>query len=309
MTPTLSSIISRLSMKQLRLLTALDDHGSLLAAGKQVALTQPGASKALNEIEATFGAHLFQRTNRGLDATPVGRCVIRYARLICTDIAHLREELVGVMTGSGGRVAVGVIMGAVPLVTAAVSQVIAGQPDLSVEIVEETSASLLALVDQGRLDMAVCRTSVSDTPQQYESIEIRQEKLAVIASNEHPMAGRQRLSLKQVSHCRWVVYRANMPMRLLLEREFHDAGLRFPVNLLETTSALATLSLLQTNASFVALASIDVARFSTRYGLTCILPVKLNSVSEPYELVQRRGVAPSPAASLLIAQLRANGSQ
>ena len=301
--PALNSIISRLSLKQLRLLIALDERGSLQSAARQVALTQPGASKALGEIETTFGTQLFQRTNRGLDATPVERCVIRYARLICTDVAHLREELVSVMSGSGGRAAVGVIMGAVPLVTEAISVVIAQHHDMSVEIVEDTSATLLALIDQGRLDMAICRTSVSQFPNQYESVNIRQEKLAVIASNEHPLAGRRHLSLHQLAEYRWVVYRANMPMRLLLEREFREAGLPFPINLLETTSALATLSLLQNNSSFVALASVDVAQFCTRYGLTRILPVDLNSVSEPYELVLRHGIVPSPAAALLIAQL------
>jgi hypothetical protein len=41
-----------------------------------------------------------------------------------------------------------------------------------------------------------------------------------------------------------VVYRTNMPMRLLLEVEFRDCGIRFPQHLLETTSAFATLALL-----------------------------------------------------------------
>src|SRR6187399_27430 len=53
MTPPLHSIISRLHLKQLRLLVALGEHGSLLKAAQQVALTQPGASKALQEIETT----------------------------------------------------------------------------------------------------------------------------------------------------------------------------------------------------------------------------------------------------------------
>ena len=43
---------------QLRLLVALGQHGSLLKAAQQVALTQPGASKALQEIETTFGTPL-----------------------------------------------------------------------------------------------------------------------------------------------------------------------------------------------------------------------------------------------------------
>ena len=70
MTPPLSSIISRLHLKQLRLLVALGEHGSLLKASRQVALTQPGASKALQEIETTFGTPLFVRTNRGLEPMP-----------------------------------------------------------------------------------------------------------------------------------------------------------------------------------------------------------------------------------------------
>ena len=93
MTPPLHSIISRLPLKQLRPLVALGEHSPLLKAWQQVALTQPGASKALQEIETTFGTPLFVRTNRGLEPNAVGHCVIRYAHLIQTDLAHLREEI------------------------------------------------------------------------------------------------------------------------------------------------------------------------------------------------------------------------
>ncbi len=48
--------------------------------------------------------------------------------------------------------AAGVIMGAVPLLTDAISALVARQADLSVEIVEDTSAALLAQLDAGRLD-------------------------------------------------------------------------------------------------------------------------------------------------------------
>jgi DNA-binding transcriptional LysR family regulator len=225
--------------------------------------------------------------------------VIRYARLIQTDLAHLREEIIGIMSGQGGRVAVGTIMGAVPLLTAAISRVIADNPQMSVEIVEDTSAALLAQVDAGRLDLAICRTTVSNTPYLYESTVLVDETLAVIASTKHPFAYARRLSLKDLADYRWVVYRANMPMRMLLEREFHEADLRFPVHLLETTSAFATLSLLQENPSLVALVSTDVANFCSAYGFTTTLALPITSRSEPYELVSRKGMPDSPAARLL----------
>jgi DNA-binding transcriptional LysR family regulator len=306
--PSLASITSRLHLKQLRLLIALADHGSLLKAAEQVALTQPGASKALQEIEATLGAQLFVRTNRGLEATDLGHCVIRYARLIQTDLVHLREEMLSIMQGHGGRLALGVIMGAVPLLTDALSRLLEKRPALSVEIVEDTSARLLRLLDQGRLDMAICRTSISQQPHLYDAVNIHNEELAVVASVDHPLAQARQLQLADLADSRWVVYSANMPMRLTLEREFHAADLRFPLHLLETTSAFTTWSLLQKNPQFVALMSIDVAQFCTRYGMTCILPLQLHSRSEPYQLVTRHGSPLTPVAQMFIDEFGAKYS-
>lgn len=303
MTPPLNSIVSRLHLKQLRLLIALGDHGSLLQAARQVALTQPGASKALQEIETTFGTPLFNRTNRGLEPNEAGHCAIRYARLIHTDLSHMREELAGILRGRGGRVTVGVIMGAVPLLTDAISSLIARHPEISVEIVEDTSETLLGQIDAGRLDLAICRTTISQAPEHYDTVKLQDETLAVIANVRHPLRRAKQLTLQDMEAYRWVVYRANMPMRLLLEREFRDAGLRFPTHLLETTSAFATLALLQSNPSFVALVSIDVAQFFARHEMTCILALDLASRSEPYELVTRTGAPLSPGAKLLIEAL------
>jgi DNA-binding transcriptional LysR family regulator len=174
---------------------------------------------------------------------------------------------------------------------------------MSVEIVEDTSATLLNLIDAGRLDLAVCRTTISQTPSLYESTKVQDETLAVIANVHHPLCGEQQLTLKDLADFRWVVYRANMPMRMLLEREFREAEIRFPLYLLETTSAFATLSLLQSNPTFVALVSIDVAQFFTRHGITRILPLRLSSRSEPYELVTRKGAPLTPGARHLIEEL------
>ena len=82
MLASLPALVSRLRLKQLRLLIALDEQGSLHKAAEAVAISQPGATKALNEIESAFGTRLFTRTSQGLEANDLGRCAIRYARLI-----------------------------------------------------------------------------------------------------------------------------------------------------------------------------------------------------------------------------------
>jgi DNA-binding transcriptional LysR family regulator len=302
MPPSLTSIISRLHLKHLRLLVALAEQGSLVKAAGQVHMTQPGATKALQDIEAALGGTLFTRNNRGLVPNALGQCVLHYARLILTDLTHLREEMIGVLQGHGGRLSVGTIMGAVPFLTETLSRLIAKQPTLSIEIVEDTSAQLLRLLDEGRLDAAICRTSISQHAELYQAVKVRDEQLAVVANTAHPLAGSKRLGIADLASYRWVVYSANMPMRRLLEREFQEADLPFPAQLIETTSAFATLSFLQRHPTMVALLSVDVAGFCQRYGLTTVLPLALKSRSEPYWLVTRRDRPTTPVAQLLMAE-------
>ncbi|MDR6357784.1 DNA-binding transcriptional LysR family regulator [Pseudomonas psychrotolerans] len=149
------------------------------------------------------------------------------------------------------------------------------------------------------------RLSVSDNPEAYDSLVIKDESLAVIAHATHTAVGRERVELQDLSDSRWVVYRANMPMRRTLEHEFFEAQLAFPLHLIETTSALTTLSLLSRDPRLVALVSVEVADYVCQHGLVSRLPLQLKSRSEPYELVSRRNAQPNPAFELLVKSLYA----
>ncbi len=304
MIPSLSSISSRLRLRQLRLLIALDEHGSLHKAAERVSITQPGATKALREIESTLGATLFERTPRGLEPNDLGRCVIRYARLIHTDLAHLREEMLGILQGEGGRLSVGIIMGGVPMLMRALGRLREKQPQLSVEIIEDTSARLLPMVDQGRLDLAICRSSVSQRPDDYVCLSEHREELVLVGNPQHPLAGASELELADLQDHSWVVYPANMPMRLLLEREFNEAGLDFPRYPIETSSTFTTLMLLQEDPRLVALMPIEVAQFALRHGMLTRLPLRIRSRTEVYSAVTRQGSALTAPAALLLEELR-----
>ena len=299
---------SRLRLRQLRLLISLDELGSIHKAAEAMSITQPGATKALNEIESTLGAVLFERTSKGLQANDLGRCVVRYARLIGNDLAHLREEMLGILQGHGGRLSVGTIMGAVPILVEGLARLRESQPDLSVAVVEVTSDRLLTLLDQGRLDVVICRTSVSPRPAAYHSRVKHQEQLVLVANPAHPLvanpahplAASASLNLAQLADSRWVVFPVNMPMRLTLEREFREAGLSFPQYPIETSSTFTTLSMLLQDPGLLAVMPWDVAKVALDHGMLVRLPLQLQSRSEPYEVVTRQGVELSAPAQVLV---------
>ncbi|MGS0895857.1 LysR family transcriptional regulator [Burkholderia stagnalis] len=300
MIPSLNTIMGRLHAKQLRLLHALGTHGSLLHAAREVSLSQPGASKALREIESIFGVELFTRTNRGLEPNDAGHCVIRYARLFESDITNLREELISVLRGRGARVSVGTIMGAVPLLTDAITALLAEQPDMSIEVVDESSAALLELLDQGRIDIVLGRSNVGRVPAQYQRVAIHEEKLMVIASVQHLLTRKKTVRWDDLSDTRWIVYRANTPIRRSLEREFNDAGARMPVHPVETTSAFTIMSLLQKSDGFVTILPTEIAQFCIENGWARKLAIRVKSRSLPYEMITRPGAPLSPGTQLMM---------
>jgi len=194
-------------------------------------------------------------------------------------------------------------MGAVPVLVECLARLRAKQPELSVEIVEDTSARLLALLDEGRLDLAICRTSVSKHPAAYDCRLRDQEPLIVVANTGHRFAASESLVLSDLADSRWVVFPVNMPMRLTLEREFREAGLNFPTYPIETSSTFTTLSLLLQDPQLVAVMPVDVARMAVTHGMLVHLPLELKSRSEPYEIVTRQGVALTAPTQLLIDEL------
>ncbi|MBK4996084.1 LysR family transcriptional regulator [Pseudomonas sp. S37] len=306
MIPSLDSIFSRLRLRQLRLLIELDRCGSLHKAAEAMAISQPGATKALREVEEVLGVALFQRQPSGLVANDVGRCVVRYARLIHSDLGHLREEVLGIVQGQGGRLAVGSIMGAMPTLVSALGRLRRKQPQLAVEIAENTSANLLAKLDEGRLDLAICRPGLGRNAADYAFVELAQEPLAVVAHPQHPLAGAKALAVGDLSQYRWVVYPANTPMRQALERELSEAGVEVPRHPLETFSTFATFMLLQDDPTLVAVIPSAVAAFAHQRGLLVSLAVQLRALSEPFGIVHRVAAPLSPTARLLVDELTAN---
>lgn len=290
MTLTVNAMLSRLRLKQMGLVIALDQQRSLRKAAAELAMTQSAASKALAEIEGILGGTLFERSRVGIVPNALGRCVIRYAWLLRADVDAMWQEVSDIRLGHSGRLSVGAIMGAVPrTLTDAIARLREEEPEISIEIVEDTSQRLLQLLDQGQLEVAIARTVVSARPALYRYVELADEPLSVAAGPEHPLARARKVTLKDLQSCNWIAYPSRMPLRALLEREMTDAGMTPPTNFIETSSTFATATLLRRSADLVALLPRDVCEFFSAQKLLRTLPIELKSRTQPFGIVTRAG--------------------
>lgn len=302
---TLDVLLSRLRMKQLQLLIALDDRKSLHQAAADMAMTQSAASKALQELETMLGAPLFERSRSGMRPNPFGHCVIRYARLMVTNLDALCQDMAEIRSGQGGHLAVGAIMGAVPeVLVPALETLGTTQPRLSVHVVEDTSRRLLDLLDDGRLDLVLGRALVSAQPDRYHYQPIEEEPVSVVVGYAHAAPRARSLSLADLAGYRWIVYPGQMPMHELLQRELDLAGLTLPANVISTSSTFVTVAMLARSDRLVSLLPTSVATLFARQKMLRILPLTLQSRQQTFGIVTRRGGTLSAAARALIGLLK-----
>ncbi|MFL9890055.1 LysR family transcriptional regulator [Paraburkholderia sp. RL17-381-BIF-C] len=310
MKDTLNLLLSKLRMKQLQLLIALDDQKSLHKAAGAMSLTQSAASKALQELESMLDAPLFERSKSGMIPNQLGHCVIRYARLVTTDLTALCQDVAEIRSGRGGRLAIGAIMGAIPeCVVPALNQLHAGQPNLSVEVVEDTSARMLQQLDDGRLDLVIGRAAVAADPSKYHYRPLGDEPLSVVVGYGHPSLPRKEVKLRDLAGHRWVMYPSHMPLHALLEREMDLAGLDMPDNPVSTASTFVTVALLQSSHDLVSLLPTAIADMFVRKRMLRLVPVKLKSPSQTFGVVTRKGGELSPPAEQFVELLSAQAAK
>ena len=306
---SLHEISSRLKFRQLKLLIAIEDMGSVHRAANLLHMSQPGVSKALKEIEEAIGATLFARSPHGLIATDMGRCAIRHARLMCASLSHMHDELGSLARGGGLRLAVGTVAGALAAVLAnALVAFRRAYPAVRIDLYENTSANLLEQLQSGAIDMALCRTSVATQPGSFHFEWLCDELVGVAASPAHPLATAETVTLAQAAEYPWILFPGHMPLRTLLEREAASQNVTIR-GFIETSSTFATALLLNKSHEAIALFSGETIDFFERSKTLKRLNLQIQSTAEPYGIVMRAGFTPAPMVHRLCDAIRAAAPQ
>lgn len=81
--------------------------GSMSKAAALLHLSQPAVSQHIRALEEHFGVELLRRTNRGIEPTPYGELVARYARRLLAIHQTLQQEITDLKAAEQGRILVG----------------------------------------------------------------------------------------------------------------------------------------------------------------------------------------------------------
>jgi len=300
----LAEATQRLSVKQLRIVAAIEDHGSIREAAESLNITQPTATKALKEAERILGVMLFTRTNRGVLPTQYGTTLSRRARLVLAELRHAGEEIRDLSEGFGGRVVVGTLLAAsARLLPEAIARLRRERPKVTVSVVEGTNDILIPALRLGDLDLVVGRLPEFRGREGMHQDVLYDEITCLVVRPGHPLLSSANITLADTLAWDFILPPPETTLRRQLEHAFHDAGLKVPPIVMESVSVL-TNRRLTSETDCISVWPYQVVRQAVLDGRLMRLPITLPKAAGTVGVTTRAGATPSPVTVALIAELR-----
>jgi DNA-binding transcriptional LysR family regulator len=153
-----------LSLRQVEALVWVAQLGTFERAAARLNTTQSAISKRMNELEATVGFALFDRSQRGSKLTQRGEEVLEIAR----KMLELRDEVAAIKSGSRARIQRRVRIGVTELtaITWLPQLIFAIQerhPGITIDLEVSSSRTLYESLQSGQLDIIVCPDVFNET--------------------------------------------------------------------------------------------------------------------------------------------------
>jgi LysR family hydrogen peroxide-inducible transcriptional activator len=186
------------SLRQLRYLVALADHGHFARAAETCSVTQSTLSVGIQELESRLGAALVERRGRRTLLTPLGEEIAGRARALLADATDLVETAKSAREPLTGTIRLGVIPTVSPyLLPRILPDLRRRYPKLRLYLTEDQSDRIAAGLEEGRLD-ALLLALPYELPG-AETMALFRDPFVFACPEDHPLAHENLVSVERLA--------------------------------------------------------------------------------------------------------------
>jgi DNA-binding transcriptional LysR family regulator len=211
-------------LRQLRYFVAVAEESSFTRAAARLVIAQQSLSQQITMLERMLGATLFDRDSRGTALTETGRLFLPEARAVLERADEAFAVVARAVRGEiGGLRLAFLATTANHLLPPVVRAVRERLPGLRLTTEETTIGPLVEGLVTGHYDVAFTR------PPKVEGLVSRTlltEQVCAVLPEDHPLAGRTTLTLRDLAGERWVLTPRDSwePWHRVYDEEFRAAG-------------------------------------------------------------------------------------
>lgn len=206
-------------IRDLELILALHETGNVTRAAERIGVSEPAFSKQIRKIERRLQVRLFERVNSGMATTACGRSFIPHAYGSVHAFRRALHDAHESRFGERHKLMIGVcsllskrwvdLLQAVDL---------RSFHNVDIEVISAYTFDVLARLHRGELDLAVVTSPPPNSG--ITSVRVAAQPFMIVMREQHPLATKGSLRLRDLADCTWVFFERNVHPSL------HDRILR-----------------------------------------------------------------------------------
>jgi DNA-binding transcriptional LysR family regulator len=260
-----SRIGRRVRLRDLHILFAVIQHGSMGKAGLHLGMTQSAVSQAIAALEHSVQAPLLDRTARGVEATVYGTALMRRAQAAfdelrsgINDIEALADPAIGeVRIACTESIAAGILPSAIERFT---SQ----YPRVQLHVFQTTTHIMgFAALHERKADVVVTllpKPFEADLSEHLQAQVLFRDRICLAVAKESPWARRRKIGVAELANVPLISPSPDTPGGAALIAAFRAAGIPMPPVAI-TTFSVHLRNILSMRGRFIAVLPSSVMRF------------------------------------------------
>jgi DNA-binding transcriptional LysR family regulator len=207
--------MKNITLRQLRAIEAISNHGKIVSAAKVLGLTAPAVTIQLREVEEDAGVALFDRTSDGMRPTAAGLAFIDAAQAIQERLRVLRDEIDAIKGLRAGSLKLGVVSTAKYFAPSLMAAFMKKHPDIDMRLIVGNRAEIIESLKKHEVDIALMGRPPKDVP--VDAAAFGDHPLVIIGPPEHPLAKTRDISKERIAQENFLIREPGSGTRISLE--------------------------------------------------------------------------------------------
>jgi DNA-binding transcriptional LysR family regulator len=298
-----SRIGRRVRLRDLHVLSAVIQRGSMAKAAAQLGVTQSAVSQVIADLEYALGVRLLDRSPRGVEATIYGSILLRRSSAAFDELRHGIQEIDFLTDHAIGQVRVGCPESISSAVLPPIVQRFFEQYPRAVLDVDDVNWTLSPLRDRS-VDLVLARGGRGFADDRFfDDMNVEtlfEDELVIAAGSQSRWFRRRKIDIAELVDERWILTAPDIWNHIVVAEAFQARGLDMPNISMRTLSVHLRTNLIASGDFITALPRSVLHLYASRFSLKA-LPVEMPIRPWPVEIVTLKNRTLSPVVERFIA--------
>ena len=289
----------RLKLRDLNILQAAAEKGSMAKAANDLAITQPAVSYAVAEMEQLLGVPLLDRTSQGVTPTVYGQALLEHARVVFNELSQGISEIRSLADPAVGELRLGTTPPMSAVASAVFNKLVGRYPRMTFRLTVGATDLLLQALRRREVELAISRLADFVADEDLKVDTLFHDELAVICSKRNRWSRRRGVQLADLEGEPWVFPPTEGFLTKIIRAAFEEQGLNVP-RATVTTSSTYALSVLVANGPFLAMHPQTMLTTPNKHPQLTTVDLRLPSTRGPIGLITLKNRSLSSIAKLFL---------